>query len=319
MVAALAGFAAPASADPPRLTIDKELAALARQTALPASGIDAFMPSLRAACAATGDAGARFIVTSHAPGRAEQAACAATLTVIPVAREAVLLHAPIGTRLTSLTPAQIFLAVAASARGSTGPAPAQWSEIDAQLPAVPIAIMLPPAGSAAAQLFDRLILEPGCIAATNPRAVPFAAAARAALCSTPRIAPAIRRRDDTGGSDQIATWLAAAGPGAVAVIALPELRALGGQGHVIALGDVLPTAQNVALGTYTAARDIRLVIVLPRDTAAASRSGAMELSFALTAEQSIGPSGTFVAAGLSSLSAAARVAARDAAFSALER
>lgn len=300
------GTAGPAFAtERPLLHLDASAGAL-REGLSPAPGGAAWSASadaLGAACAAQPAGAVRFALLSGRVPRLRAEACRrgadAEVLVLSLGREALVMAVPAGRPVPRLDADGIFRAFGANApRGEAQAAPAS--------------LLAPPAGGAVAELFSAMVMEAGCVASLPAGNLPHDPAARAAFCGALRDGAATRRRAGSAaeGVAQLRAWAAAAPQGAVAAIGLGEWLELTGVVDPAPLDGTLPTVANLAAGLYPAAREVQLVVVLPRAATAQARATALDIGFALIGEGTIGPMGSLAARGVTALPAAERVDAR---------
>jgi ABC-type phosphate transport system substrate-binding protein len=188
------------------------------------------------------------------------------------------------------------------------PAATTWNQIDASYPALPIGFLAPAADSRTGQLFDALLMQPGCDQVSTR--TPFDLKSRAIFCSALRTDIQISQRDD-GDVEGVANWAAAALPGQVAVVSVAELQQLGQRVVPLLLDNALPTTANIESARYPAAKKIELMIVMPNGADQSKRTDARNLAFNLLAETSIGPTGSLANAGLLPLPPPERISARS--------
>lgn len=221
------------------------------------------------------------------------------VAVQPVGRQVgVFVTAP-GAAPVRLSAATLHRAVGAGADAR----PTTWRAVDAGLPDMPIAVLLPAAGTAEWQLLSAAALQAGCLAQPAVRRI-FDAGERKARCEALRTDGAVERR--TPGVE-VAGWLAAKGAGAVAFVSYPEFLALGDAVLPIAFDDSLPTLAAIAADRYPVSRTIHLSVALAEPTDPALLRDALRLA----GEATIGPAGTLVGLGVVPLPAAARVQVRE--------
>jgi hypothetical protein len=182
---------------------------------------------------------------------------------------------------------------------------------------LPIGLLAAPETSLARRLYNSYLNEPAC-ETVHGNKLPFEEATRTAFCGRLRNDAAIATRR-TGGEGDLRAWAAAAKSGRLAMVNLAELRRVGDGAIPVAIDGVLPTPANIASRQYAAAEKIALVLAVPRNADKATREEMRRLLFALLSEDSLGPDGALVAAGLVPLAAADRVAARSRTLALLER
>ena len=274
--------------------------------------------AMAAACAGAPGVAPRLALLSRAPTRVELDRCAETASAevnhVTLGRQAVALVVPIGSPVWSVDTSVVFRAL-----GRNGPDAVKaktWADLDPGYPALPIGVLMPPAGSRAGVLFDALVMEPGCNTLATAR-TPFERKSRASYCAALRNDIPLTQRQ--GEATDVGTWAAAAPAGQVAVVSVSELRQLDRSVVPLLIDNALPTAANVETGRYPAAERVSLLLVVPRGADPASRTNARNLAFGLLSEASIGPAGSLAPAGLIPLPPADRLAARTQAIAFLEQ
>jgi len=308
-----------AAAQAPSLLTDPGLAYLSQAAPKTQSATWREAPDPAAAlCAAAGGPVGRAALMTRPPTRFELDRCRSTLgrepEVVVIGYEAVAVVGKLGDALIPLDAGRVFRALArevASADGSLVPnAAKQWSDIDPSLPAVAIAMLVPPPSSAAWRIFATTVMDQGCLLALGTR-VPFDARRRAETCGGLRGDGAVTTVE--ADTDRLGR-LAGAPSGTLAVVPQAALRSASVEVNVMPVGGHLPTAATVAAGGYPGARSIYLSYVVPRQGAAAAKQAPRPLGEALIGllgEDSIGPYGAVAAAGLVPLIPAERVALRE--------
>ena len=157
-----------------------------------------------------------------------------------------------------LSPAQIYRALAATPGGRPNAA-RRWSDIDPNLPAVPISIYGPPATSGTRDALVELIMVPGCEAA-DPTARALARAdpdAHRARCA--RV-----REDgvyvDAGENDNLIVQKLAANPTAIGVFGYSYLEENAGSVRGVPIDGVAPGYRAIADGSYPGSRPLYLYV-----------------------------------------------------------
>src|SRR5579871_4114700 len=244
-------------------------------------------------------------LTGEETERCHRAADADLLAIV-VGHQAVALVVPATAPVFAVAAPDLFAALGLHAAHAQA-APTAWNDVNPGYPKLPIGLLTPPAGSAAARLFDGRVLQPACGAAPVAGA-PADPAARATYCGALRSDLAVVQRD--GGVDAVAKWAASAPQGQLGVVTIDELRHLDTAVVPLPLDGALPTAANIDSGRYPAAEPLRLVIVMPHAIDPEHRDQAWRLAFDLVSETSIGPLGSLASAGLVPLAPEARADAR---------
>jgi phosphate transport system substrate-binding protein len=297
------GAALAADAGSPWLFVDPGLGDSLAKAALAAGGTAAQSggTAIGEACDQRLGVAPRLVLLSRLPTSAEvedcRAATDADLATILVGRRAIALVAPAASPVFGLAAADLYAAFGLRTR--SGRAPAFWSELNPSYPNLPIALLVPAAGSDARRLFEARLIAPACAAddGDNP-----------ANCGALRSDQPILER--SGDWQEVAKWAASAPLGELGVVTAGELRHLDQVVVPLPLDGALPTAANIDNGRYPAAAELQLLIVLPNGMGDAARDAAWWVAFDLLAEASIGPDGALAEAGLVPLPADQRAAAR---------
>ena len=231
-----------------------------------------------------------------------------------IGHQAVALVVPMHSPVWALDTAAVFRALG---RNSGGAAPARtWDAIDPSYPKLPIRVLLTSSESRVQRLFGSLIMEQGCDKAALIR-IPFEREDRSGFCDGVREEVAVAQRRDS--TQDVANWAADAPAGQIAVVSVAELRQLDRHVVPLPLDGALPTAANIASGSYPAADRIDLMIVVPNEANSAQRRAARDLAFSVLSEDSIGPAGSLASAGLIPLPPPERLAARSQVFAFLDK
>lgn len=158
----------------------------------------------------------------------------------------------------SLTPEDLYLALAAAPRGKPNTA-RTWADVNPRLPAVPIQIYGPPSTSGTRDALAELIMVPGCEAA-DPAAAPLAARdpdAHRALCT--RV-----REDgvyiDQGENDNLIVQKLQSNPRAIGVFGYSYLEENADAVRGLALSGIAPSYAAIASGRYPGARPLYLYV-----------------------------------------------------------
>jgi hypothetical protein len=328
LLAALACGSAPAAlaqpASAPQLLAESALLSIAGAVPLP-GGAPAWRPvvgagaAIAAACAPASGTAPRLALVSEAPGRLALEGCRAAaegrtrVESISLGRMAVAVVAPARGTAFALDPAGTFRTFAEAApRPGTPAQPPLRTVSTAETPSP--RLLAPAEGSLGWRVFASAALDPGCAATLGTR-LPFSLAEREAACSALRAGNTARRAE--GDLAALTSWARQAPLPSVAVVTLPELRALGAEVLPLPFGGVLPTVGNIASGTYPLALGLHLVIVRPPGADEAALTAARDLAFEILSERSLGPAGPVAALGVAPMPPADRVAARATAFTLL--
>jgi phosphate transport system substrate-binding protein len=156
-----------------------------------------------------------------------------------------------------LTPAIAYRALAASPFGEEQKA-ANWSDLDASLPAQPIIVYGPPASSGTRATLGSLVLEKGC--ETNPRYAAMKETDRAGFkqaCDTLRTDAVYLEQ---GEKDDLVVRKVAQNPRAIGIFGYSYLEQSGGTIKPLPLSGVEPTAETIPDGSYPAARPLFLYV-----------------------------------------------------------
>lgn len=319
-----------AAAEParPSLHVEAPLTSVAGAIALPA-GLPAWQghrtprEAYAAACAPAG-AAPRLLMTTERPGRLALEGCRdgasrrMRVEVLPLGHLAVAVVAPARGPIFALDAEETFRSVAeaAPATMATAAAPVRVVSTAGAPAGTPPAVRLlaPEETSLAWRVFAATALDGGC-AATLGVHLPFGVAERATACSALRSGATTRR--DANDVATLRSWARQSPAGTIAVVTLPELRALGGEVLPVPFNGVLPTSGNVAAGAYPLSMPLHLVVVRPAGSEEGALAVARDVAFEILSERSLGPSGPVAAVGVVPQPPAERVAARNAAFTLL--
>lgn len=158
----------------------------------------------------------------------------------------------------NLTRAEIYRALAAEPMGQPNTAKL-WSDINPDLPAVPISVMGPPSTSGTRDSLAELILTPGCEAA-YPEVEQIAETNEdraEELCT--RV-----REDgvyvDSGENDNLIVQKLVANPSAVGVFGFSYLEENAGRLRGVPIDGVAPTYETISSGQYPGARPMFLYV-----------------------------------------------------------
>lgn len=177
---------------------------------------------------------------------------------VPIGLDGVVIaEAKRGPRL-SLTPAQLYRALAAAPGGRPNRT-RRWSDIDPALPAIPINVYGPPASSGTRDALAELIMTPGCEAAFPP-ARQLAAAdpeAHRALCTRLREDGAFI---DAGENDNLVVQKLGQNPTALGVFGYSYLEENAEAVVGIPINGVTPSYLSIADGRYPGSRPLYLYL-----------------------------------------------------------
>ncbi len=204
-----------------------------------------------------------------------------------------------------LTPAQIYLALAAAPGGRPNTR-RTWHDVDPALPDTPIQVYGPPATSGTRDALAELILTRGCDA-SNPAAPALARSdpdAHKALCTRVREDGAYI---DAGENDNLIVQKLQSNPNAIGVFGYSYLEENAGAVRGVPIAGVAPTYQAIADGRYPGSRPLYIYV----KTAHLSAIPHLKTFLALYA-RNWGPDGPLVRRGL--IAAPADVRARNAAI-----
>ncbi|MFO1039272.1 MAG: substrate-binding domain-containing protein [Geminicoccaceae bacterium] len=243
--------------------------------------------------------GSGIALLPRTPTGEEIAACAPSAVGMRIGRQAVYLAVRGESGLRSLTSDQLFRALVV--RGPD--APTTWKDVDADLPALPVRVLLPSEGSGLEKLFSTTILEAGCLRDPWFRTI-YDPTVRHQACTAVRDDAAVARRTDI---HDVADWLKGGPEAAVAIMTAAEIDRMPDDVVVLALDGVVPTFSAVASGAYGAALPVTMVLV---PGAGEDRRMVLDGAQTLTGERSLGPEGALAADGMVPLPAPDRVALR---------
>lgn len=156
----------------------------------------------------------------------------------------------------SLTAQQLYFALAAEVPvgGVFRANPLQrWDQIDPQLPAYPIRVLVPAPGEPGRERFEVLVMQAGCRYVGAIRAI-YRADVRLARCVTLRADGAVLERPAADQTELIDT----AGEGAIAVLSPNQLAAAGRRLAALPVAGVLPMAGSIRAGDYPLIRPLYL-------------------------------------------------------------
>jgi len=179
----------------------------------------------------------------------------------------------------------------------------RWRDVDPALPDLPVALLLPAPATPLWDLLSGTMLQAGCLRDPARRRI-FDADERRRLCETLRADGRVHRRQT---ESDVAGWLAAQGPGAVAFVSFVEFLRLGDAVSPLPVDGALPTFSTVAADQYPVARTLYLSVGMT-DANAAS---VLQAALPLVGEDAIGPAGVLAAQGVVPLPASRRVDLRE--------
>lgn len=204
-----------------------------------------------------------------------------------------------------LTLRHIFESVAAEEGGGRPNRRMKWSEVDPALPDAPIRLLLPAAGSPEDSVFTAALVRL-CLSQL-PSAAGLSVVERLAQCARMRSDAAVAR---ASAAQSASAWLAAAGPGGVALVGYGQLAADAALTGVVPLDGVLPQSGLRTRDDYAMSQPVYLVVSHKGRNRPESDDRAAALADSVLAEAAIGPGGRAALEGLAPLSAAERVALR---------
>lgn len=252
------------------------------------------------------------VVTAERPATAaEIAACrqrGISLAEIRIGHQAIVLaKARAGTAL-SLTPQQVFLAVAQQvpSNGRLLANPYRlWSDIDFALPVAPIEVLAPPLTSRQRDALTALLMAPAAAKLSGLKGLQNVSALRSDGAVT-----------EVAADDAQALARLEARPDALAVFGFTFLQQHAGRLQAVAINGVSPTTASIADGSYTPARPLYFYVKREHLTMMA---GLRDYAAELAGEAASGRDGYLVRRGLIPLppgerggliEAAARLSAR---------
>ena len=217
---------------------------------------------VRLFCAGLGAAHPDLANASRRLTRAEYRTCqrngVGPIVEVPIGLDGVVIaEAKRGLRL-SLTPAQLYRALAATPGGRPNRT-RRWSDIDPALPAMPINIYGPPASSGTRDALSELIMKPGCEAAfpTARQLAKVNPEAHRALCTRLREDGAFI---DAGENDNLIVQKLGQNPTALGVFGYSYLEENAEAVVGIPINGVMPSYQNIADGRYPGSRPLHLYV-----------------------------------------------------------
>lgn len=158
----------------------------------------------------------------------------------------------------ALTPADIYLALAAAPKGRPNQA-RTWRDVNPALPAVPIQVYGPPSTSGTRDALAELILARGCID-SDPAAKQLEADdadAFKARCQRVREDGAYV---DAGENDNLIVQKLTANPNAVGVFGYSYLEENSGSVNGVPIAGVVPSGASIADGRYPGARPLYIYV-----------------------------------------------------------
>lgn len=176
-----------------------------------------------------------------------------------------------------------------------------WRAINPALPDQPIQVIVPPPTSGTRDVFEELVLEPGCAELPALAALKASDPARyRTVCRAPREDGAFL---EAGEYDQLIVDRLIADPNLVGVFGFSFLDANREQLKGVPIDGVAPDAGSIASGEYPLSRPIFFYL---KKAHVGVVPGLGEYVAAFTSEQAFGPDGYLVEAGLIPLPAALR-------------
>ncbi len=190
-----------------------------------------------------------------------------------------------------LTPADVYLALAATPRGAKNTAKT-WKDVNPSLPATPIQVYGPPATSGTRDALVELILARGC-EAIYPDSIGMKTKKPAdydAACKRIRDDGAY---SDAGENDNLIVQKLQSNPNAIGIFGYSYLEENGSTLAGVPIGGVLPSYETIAAGTYPGSRPLYIYVKKAHIGAIRGLDKFVELY-----TQMIGPEGPLVKRGL---------------------
>lgn len=157
----------------------------------------------------------------------------------------------------SLTPEQVYMALAATPYGEEQTA-TKWSDIDPSLPDIDILVYGPPETSGTSDALKELILTPGCKANAEMAAMKETDEERyEEICTSIRTDSAYSKQ---GEQDNLIVKKLAQSPNAIGVFGYSYLEENLGTLKGIAMNGVEPTYENIADFSYPGARPLFIYV-----------------------------------------------------------
>lgn len=159
----------------------------------------------------------------------------------------------------SLTRAQLYTALAATIDGRPNPH-RLWSDINPDLPRIPIKVLGPPTTSGTRDSFNELMMEPGCVAA-----FPALEALKKSDDPDAFKNACVRIRDDgayidSGENDNLIVQKLSTDPNALGIFGFSFLEANATRVRGVPIEGVVPTYETVANARYPGARPLFIYV-----------------------------------------------------------
>jgi phosphate transport system substrate-binding protein len=157
----------------------------------------------------------------------------------------------------ALTAVDVYKALAANPFGKPQTAKL-WSDVNASLPKLPIAVFGPPSTSGTRDAFAELILEAGCKTDAATKAMKETDEDKyKAICHDIRTDGAYKEQ---GENDNLIVQKLDANPDMVGIFGYSYMEANQGKVHGISIGGIAPTYATIADGTYPGARPLFIYV-----------------------------------------------------------
>ena len=157
----------------------------------------------------------------------------------------------------SLTPTDVYKALAANPFGKPQTAKL-WSDVNASLPKLPIAVFGPPTTSGTRDAFHELILEAGCKTDAATKALKESDEKKyKAVCTEIRTDGAYKEQ---GENDNLIVQKLDANPDMIGIFGYSYMEANKGKVHGIPLNGVAPTYETIADNSYPGHRPLFIYV-----------------------------------------------------------
>lgn len=159
----------------------------------------------------------------------------------------------------SLSRKDLYLALAANPRGKPNTAKT-WKDVNPQLPPIPIQVIGPPATSGTRDVFEQLILQPGCVAAMPEARALLSASDPSKLHNACR---AIRKDgpfSERGEDYAVIIRKLEQNPNSLGVFGYSYLEQNAGKLHGVPIDGVAPDPSSIGSGKYAGVRTLYLYV-----------------------------------------------------------
>lgn len=156
-----------------------------------------------------------------------------------------------------LTPADVYKALAANPFGKPNTAK-NWSDVNAALPNMPIAVYGPPKTSGTRDAFAEILLEAGCKTDAATKALKETDEKKyKAVCHDVRTDGAYKEQ---GENDNLIVQKLSSNPNMLGIFGYSYMEANAGTVRGVNIGGVAPTNATIADGTYPGARPLFIYV-----------------------------------------------------------